>query len=119
MALLEVDDIHAYYGNIHALQGVSLTVDDGEIVTLIGANGAGKTTLVRSVTGLLGLHRGRVMSGSVKLEGRDLVGMSSRDIVKAGVAQVPEGRGLFRGLSVLENLKMGHFVRRRDGKLKE
>ena len=106
MPMLELENIHTYYGNIHALKGISLTVDKGEIVTLIGANGAGKSTTLRTITGLL---RPRV--GTVKLEGDDLVKYKAHDIVYKGIAMVPEGRGIFARLTVTENLDMGAYSR--------
>ncbi|HKY54729.1 MAG TPA: ABC transporter ATP-binding protein [Anaerolineales bacterium] len=104
--MLELENIHTYYGNIHALKGISLTVDKGEIVTLIGANGAGKSTTLRTITGLL---RPRV--GTVKLEGEDLGKYKAHDIVYKGIAMVPEGRGIFARLTVTENLDMGAYSR--------
>ena len=104
MALLEVDDIHAYYGNIHALKGISLTVEEGEIVTLIGANGAGKTTTLNAISGLV-----RSRSGQVRLAGRDLAGVAPHKLVTLGVVQVPEGRRMFARLTVEENLRMGGY----------
>ena len=105
MALLEVDDIHTYYGNIHALKGVSLAVEEGEIVTLIGANGAGKTTTLNTISGII-----RPRSGSVHLNGRDLGTVAPHKIVSEGVVQVPEGRRTFARLTVEENLRMGGFT---------
>ena len=105
MALLEVNDIHTYYGNIHALKGVSLAVEEGEIVTLIGANGAGKTTTLNTISGII-----RPRSGSVSLDGRDLRSVAPHKIVSAGVVQVPEGRRTFARLTVEENLRMGGFT---------
>ena len=111
MAMLEVENIHVYYGNIHALRGVSLTVDEGEIVTLIGANGAGKSTTLFTISGLL-----RPREGSVHLEGEDLSIYPAHEVVGKGVCQVPEGRRIFTRLSVQENLEMGAFTRTdRDG----
>jgi branched-chain amino acid transport system ATP-binding protein len=104
MALLEVDDIHAYYGNIHALKGVSLSVDEGEIVTLIGANGAGKTTTLNAIVGLVKLR-----SGQVRLASQDLAGVATNKLVSMGVVQVPEGRRMFARLTVEENLRMGGY----------
>lgn len=104
MALLEVDDIHAFYGNIHALKGVSLTVDEGEIVTLIGANGAGKTTTLNAIVGLV-----RLRSGQVRLASQDLAGVATNKLVSMGVVQVPEGRRMFARLTVEENLRMGGY----------
>ena len=105
MALLEVDSINAFYGNIHALREVSLSVDDGEIVTLIGANGAGKTTTLNCISGLV-----RPRSGTVKLAGEDLAKVQPHHIVERGVVQVPEGRRTFARLTVDENLRMGGFT---------
>ena len=107
MTLLEVDNIHTYYGNIHALRGVSLTVDEGEIVTLIGANGAGKSTTLRTISGLL-----RPRQGSVRLQGDRLDRLAPHEIVVRGVCQAPEGRRIFPRMTVLENLEMGAFARR-------
>ncbi|HEX6305610.1 MAG TPA: ABC transporter ATP-binding protein [Anaerolineales bacterium] len=112
--MLEVNDIHTYYGNIHALKGISLTVDEGEIVTLIGANGAGKTTTLRTVTGLL-----KPRDGWVKLEGEDITPYKANEIVYKKVAMVPEGRGVFARLSVSENLDMGAFIRRDAKRIRE
>jgi len=106
MPMLDIKDIHTYYGNIHALKGISLTVDQGEIVTLIGGNGAGKTTTLRTISGL---HKPR--QGMVVLEGEDLATYKAHEIVNKGVAMVPEGRGIFARLSVLENLDMGAYSR--------
>lgn len=106
MAMLEVDNIHSYYGNIHALKGVSLTVDKGEIVTLIGGNGAGKTTTLRSITGIM-----KPLEGQVRLEGEDLAPFKAHEIVYKGIAMVPEGRRIFARLNVAENLEMGAYSR--------
>lgn len=106
MPMLELKDVHAYYGNIHALKGISITVEEGEIVTLIGANGAGKTTTLRTITGLL-----KPRTGSVYLDGEDLAPYPAHKIVFKGVSMVPEGRGIFSKLTVLENLEMGAFHR--------
>jgi branched-chain amino acid transport system ATP-binding protein len=105
MALLEVENVHTYYGQIHALKGVSLTVDQGEIVTLIGANGAGKSTLLKTTSGLL-----RPCGGSIRLNGEDLTQYPPHEIVAKGVVQVPEGRRVFGRLTVTENLEMGAFA---------
>jgi len=105
MAMLEVENVHAYYGNIHALKGVSLTVDKGEIVTLIGANGAGKSTTLKTLSGLLRPHQ-----GSIHLDGEDLTLYRPHEIVAKGVVQVPEGRRVFGRLTVTENLEMGAFA---------
>lgn len=106
MSLLEVQDIHAYYDNIHALKGVSLEVEEGEIVTLIGANGAGKTTTLRSICGLL-----QPRDGDIKMNGESLSQYKAHELVRRGVAMVPEGRGVFARLTVLENLEMGAYHR--------
>jgi branched-chain amino acid transport system ATP-binding protein len=107
MAMLEVDNVHTYYGNIHALKGVSIAVEEGEIVTLIGANGAGKSTTLKTISGLL-----RPRQGEVRLHGEDLSTVPAHDIVAKGVVQVPEGRRVFGRLTVLENLEMGAYSRR-------
>jgi branched-chain amino acid transport system ATP-binding protein len=114
MAMLEVNDIHTYYGNIHALKGISLTVERGEIVTLIGANGAGKTTTLRTISGLL-----KPREGSVRLNGQDLEKFPAHEIVYHGVAMVPEGRGVFSKLTVSENLEMGAYSRSDKAGIKE
>lgn len=106
MALLELENIHSFYGNIHALKGISLTVDQGEIVTLIGANGAGKSSTLRTISGILKPRR-----GSVVFEGKDLAKVPAHKIVSLGISQVPEGRGVFSKLTVYENLEMGAFLR--------
>jgi branched-chain amino acid transport system ATP-binding protein len=104
--LLEVKDLNVYYGAIHALQGISFDLEEGEIVTLIGANGAGKSTTLKTISGLL---RPRV--GSVKLRGEDLTSMPAQNIVKRGMIHVPEGRKIFAPLTVQENLEMGAYTR--------
>jgi branched-chain amino acid transport system ATP-binding protein len=104
--MLEVRNVHAYYGNIHALKGISITVANGEIVTLIGSNGAGKSTTIRTISGLL-----RPRQGEVLLEGRPIHTMPAYDVVGLGVAQSPEGRRIFPRLTVLENLEMGAYHR--------
>jgi branched-chain amino acid transport system ATP-binding protein len=106
MTMLEVSDVHAYYGNIHALKGISLTVEEGEIVTLIGANGAGKSTTLNTICGLL-----HPESGTIRLEGEDIHGLPPHDVVGRGVSQAPEGRRIFGRLTVQENLEMGAFLR--------
>lgn len=110
MALLELNDVHAYYGNIQALKGISLTVDKGEIVTLIGGNGAGKTTTLRTICGLM--HQ---CTGRITLDGDDLTRYQTHELVNHGIAMVPEGRGIFAKLTVTENLEMGAY-RRSDKK---
>ena len=107
MPMLEVHDIHTYYGNIHALKGISLTVEKGEIVTLIGSNGAGKTTTLRSICGLQ-----KPRQGNILLEGEDISPFKAYEIVSKGVAMVPEGRGIFARLTVAENLDLGAYTRR-------
>jgi branched-chain amino acid transport system ATP-binding protein len=104
--MLVLQDVHAYYGNIHALKGLSLQVEKGEIVTLIGANGAGKSTTIRTITGLLHPRR-----GAVALEGKRIDRLLPHQIVQRGVAQAPEGRRVFPRLTVLENLEMGAYIR--------
>src|ERR687892_1958190 len=104
--LLAVDDIHTFYGTIHALKGISLEVREGEIVTLIGANGAGKSTTLRSINGLNHPREGRI-----RFRGKDITHEAPHKIVKMGISQAPEGRKLFPRMSVLENLQMGAFQR--------
>jgi len=105
MAMLEIENVHTYYGHIHALKGISLTVDKGEIVTLIGANGAGKSTTLKTMSGLL-----RPRQGSIRLNEEDLTRYPPHEIVAKGVVQVPEGRRVFGRLTVTENLEMGAFA---------
>jgi branched-chain amino acid transport system ATP-binding protein len=105
MSLLELKDVHSYYGNIHALMGISLKVDEGEIVALIGANGAGKTTTLRSISGLLPPRRGAVL-----LEGKEIHHLAPHVVHKQGLGLVPEGRGIFPNLTVIENLEMGAYI---------
>jgi branched-chain amino acid transport system ATP-binding protein len=102
--MLEVENINSYYGKIHALKDVSISVEKGEIVTIIGANGAGKSTMLKTTSGLL-----KPRSGSIRLEGEDLTRLRPHEIVMKGVVQVPEGRRVFGRLTVLENLEMGAF----------
>jgi branched-chain amino acid transport system ATP-binding protein len=106
MALLELRDVHTYYGNIHALKGVSIHIEDGEIVTLIGSNGAGKSTTLKTISGLL-----RPREGEVWFEGQRLDGTPAHDVVAKGISQAPEGRRIFPRLTVKENLEMGAFLR--------
>ena len=110
MPILEIEEIHSYYGNIHALKGVSLTVEKGEIVTLIGANGAGKTTTLRTISGMI-----KPRKGKVSFEGEDLFPYKPHEIVKKGIAMVPEGRRIFAQLTVSENLDMGAYIRQDRG----
>jgi branched-chain amino acid transport system ATP-binding protein len=112
--VLELDDIHSYYGAIHALKGISLEVREGEIVTLIGANGAGKSTTLRSINGL-----NRPRQGKIRFNGRDITTTPPHQIVKLGIAQSPEGRRLFPRMSVFENLEMGAFQRDDRSNFKE
>ncbi|WP_433215320.1 ABC transporter ATP-binding protein [Microtetraspora malaysiensis] len=107
--LLEIKDIHVHYGKIEALKGVSLEVDEGEIVTLIGANGAGKTTTLKTISGLRGLS-----SGSITFDGKDISRLPGHKRVLVGIGQSPEGRGVFPGMTVTENLLMGAYARRGD-----
>jgi branched-chain amino acid transport system ATP-binding protein len=104
--MLELEDVHTYYGNIHALQGISLTVGRGEIVTLIGANGAGKTTTLKTISGML--HPTR---GTVHFEGRDISRTPAHYLVRQGIGHAPEGRRIFSRMTVIENLQMGAFTR--------
>jgi len=107
MALLELKDIHTYYGSIHALRGVTMHVDEGEIVTLIGSNGAGKSTTLRTISGLL-----RPREGEIQFRGKRIDGVPPHQIVERGVCQSPEGRRVFARMTVHENLEMGAFSRR-------
>jgi len=106
MPMLEINDLHTYYGNIHAIKGITLTVEQGEIVTLIGSNGAGKSTTLRTISGL-----NQPRKGEIKLNGQSLKGVPAHEIAAMGVAQSPEGRRVFPRMSVLENLEMGAFAR--------
>jgi branched-chain amino acid transport system ATP-binding protein len=106
VSLLELDDVNVAYGRIQALRGITLRVEEGQIVSLIGANGAGKTTTMKTVSGLLGLQSGRMT-----FDGEDLTKVRADLRVRRGICQVPEGRGIFPGMTVLENLDMGGFVR--------
>ena len=105
MSLLSLENVHSYYGRIHALQGISLTVEEGEIVTLIGANGAGKSTTLRTISGLI-----HPKQGKVSFKDKEISHMEPHAIVNAGVGHVPEGRGIFPKLTVKENLEIGAFV---------
>jgi branched-chain amino acid transport system ATP-binding protein len=105
MSLLELDNVHSYYGHIHALHGISLRVEEGEIVTLIGANGAGKSTTLRTISGLI-----KPRQGSVRLRDQNITSLPPYQIVEKGVGHVPEGRGIFPRLTVRENLEMGAFT---------
>ena len=112
--ILKLEDVHTYYGSIHALKGVSLEVDEGEIVTLIGANGAGKSTTLRSINGL-----NHPRKGKITFQGDDITSEAPHNIVKNGIAQAPEGRKLFPRMTVLENLEMGAFQRTDKQGIKE
>ena len=106
MSILNLNNVHTYYGNIHALKGISLNIEKGEIVTLIGGNGAGKTTTLRTISGLL-----KPREGSVTMDGEDILKYHAHEIVYKGISMVPEGRGIFARLTVHENLEMGAFSR--------
>lgn len=114
MALLEVKDLHTFYGKIHALKGISLTVDEGEIVTLIGGNGAGKSTTLNTICGIV-----PAQEGSVVLAGQDITNEKPHRIVQLGVGQSPEGRKIFKRLSVAENLEMGAYSRNDPDAIKQ
>jgi branched-chain amino acid transport system ATP-binding protein len=114
MALLEVDSVVAGYGGIMAIRGISLDVEDGEVVALIGSNGAGKSTTLRTITGLV-----RRRAGSIRFEGADIGRMAPHEVVGAGISLVPEGRGIFHRLTVMENLSMGAFRRARGSDLND
>ena len=110
-SMLELKGVNVYYGAIHAVKDISLTVNQGEIVTLIGANGAGKSTTLRTISGLL-----RPKSGSISFEGKEIAGVKAHEIVRQGISQVPEGRRIFAEMTVMENLDMGAFTRKdKDG----
>jgi branched-chain amino acid transport system ATP-binding protein len=112
--LLEVENIHSYYGNIHALKGISLHVDDGEIVTLIGSNGAGKSTTIRTISGIMHPREGRIT-----FDGTEIQQTGAHDLVARGVAQSPEGRRVFPRLSVQDNLEMGAYKRSDSGGIRQ
>jgi branched-chain amino acid transport system ATP-binding protein len=112
--ILELEDVHTYYGSIHAIKGVTLDVHDGEVVTLIGANGAGKSTTLRSINGL-----NHPREGKIRFQGRDITQDSPHSIVKMGISQSPEGRRLFPRMSVMENLEMGAFQREDRAAIRE
>jgi len=112
---LEIKDLHVFYGKIEAIKGISVVVNQGEIVTLIGANGAGKTTTLKTVSGLR-----PVASGSITFDGQDISKMQAHDRVALGISQAPDGRGIFPGMSVLENLEIGKYFRKdRRSEMKE
>jgi branched-chain amino acid transport system ATP-binding protein len=114
VALLEVENIHSYYGHIQALRGVSLTVEEGEIVTLIGSNGAGKTTTLRSIHGMLHPREGRIL-----FEGEEIQSLPAHDMIGRGIAQSPEGRKIFSRMTVLENLEMGAYHRNDNAAIRQ
>ncbi|MEI7617457.1 MAG: ABC transporter ATP-binding protein [Actinomycetota bacterium] len=105
--LLEVENLHVFYGRIEAIKGISFTVDEGEIVTLIGANGAGKSTTLKTISGVR-----PVAQGTIKFDGQDITKMPAHKRTEIGISQAPEGRGIFPGMSVMENLEMGCYVRK-------
>ncbi len=105
--LLELNEVRVHYGQVEALKGITVTVDEGEIVTLIGANGAGKTTTLKSISGLR-----PITSGTITFDGEDITGQAPHRLVEMGICQAPEGRGIFPGMSVMENLEMGTYARR-------
>jgi branched-chain amino acid transport system ATP-binding protein len=112
--ILEIKDLNVYYGAIHAIKGISFAVDEGEIVTLIGANGAGKSTILKTISGLL-----RPRSGSIRYDGQELTHVPAYQIVAKGVSQVPEGRRIFANMTVLENLELGAFRRKDTAEVKK
>ena len=107
MSLLDLDDVHVHYGAIHALKGVTIAVETGQIVTLVGANGAGKSTTLRAISGLL-----RPSRGMIRFQGKNLAGCPAHEIVKLGISHVPEGRIVFANLSVEDNLELGAYLRK-------
>jgi branched-chain amino acid transport system ATP-binding protein len=109
--LLELTDVHVHYGKVEALKGISITVDEGEIVTLIGGNGAGKSTTLKTISGLR-----PVTSGSIRFAGDEIVGVPAHRLVERGLSQAPEGRGIFPGMTVMENLEMGAYARKKVGR---
>ena len=113
MATLELSNVHTFYGNIHALQGISINVQDGEIVTLIGANGAGKSTTLRTISGIL-----EPREGEVRLDSQRINALPAHQIVELGICQVPEGRRIFSRMTVRENLEMGAFSRKDKANIK-
>jgi branched-chain amino acid transport system ATP-binding protein len=113
MSLLEVNDIHSYYGNIHALKGVSITVNEGEIVTLIGANGAGKSSTLKSISGVL-----RPRQGTINFQGKNIAGTPAHQVTGLGLIQVPEGRRVFAQMTVQENLEIGAYLRNDKDEIK-
>lgn len=114
MTMLKIEDINVYYGAIHALKGISVEVNQGEIVTLIGANGAGKSTTLRTISGLL-----KPRTGKISFEGQNIAGTAVQNIVKLGISQVPEGRRVFANMTVLENLELGAYLRSDNKEIKD
>jgi len=114
MPLLELDDVHSFYGHIQALRGISLTVDEGEVVTLIGSNGAGKTTTLRSIHGILPPRKGKIL-----FAGEEIQGLPAHDMISKGISQSPEGRKIFRRMTVRENLEMGAYHRNDTANIRE
>jgi branched-chain amino acid transport system ATP-binding protein len=112
--LLEIQDMHSYYGHIHALRGISLTVEEGEVVTLIGSNGAGKTTTLRSIHGILPPREGKII-----FAGEEIQGVAAHELIGKGIAQSPEGRRIFSRMTVLENLEMGAYHRNDGSEIRE
>lgn len=113
MSLLEVKDLHVSYGGIDALRGISFSVEEGQIVTLIGANGAGKSTALRTISGIV-----RAKAGSITYEGQNILGLDTQKVVQRGIALVPEGRRVFSNLTVLENLRIGAYLRKDEEGIK-
>jgi branched-chain amino acid transport system ATP-binding protein len=114
VSLLSIEDLHVHYGAIHAVKGITIAVEPGQIVSLVGANGAGKSTVLRAVSGLLKPSR-----GAIRFEGKRLAGVPPHDIVRLGVSHVPEGRIVFANLTVLDNLDLGAFLRRDRAGIRE
>jgi branched-chain amino acid transport system ATP-binding protein len=114
MSILNINNVHTYYGNIHALKGITINVEQGEIVTLIGGNGAGKTTTLRTISGLL-----QPREGNVLFNGEDLAKYKAHEIVYKGISMVPEGRGIFTSLTITENLEMGAYSRNDAPEIKD
>jgi branched-chain amino acid transport system ATP-binding protein len=114
MPLLELDNVHSYYGHIQALRGISLSVDEGEVVTLIGSNGAGKTTTLRSIHGVLPPREGKII-----FAGEEIQGLPAHDMISKGISQSPEGRKIFRRMTVRENLEMGAYHRNDNTSVRE
>jgi branched-chain amino acid transport system ATP-binding protein len=114
MPLLELENMHSYYGHIHALRGISLTVEEGEVVTLIGSNGAGKTTTLRSIHGILPPREGKII-----FDGEEIQGAAAHELIGKGIAQSPEGRKIFFRMTVLENLEMGAYHRNDSSEIRQ